>query len=60
MIERRVCLVENHTGCLNLQKLGWKIQEEHHEKVCWKNEYIELLDQFEIDYEDRYLLLNPV
>jgi REP element-mobilizing transposase RayT len=30
-------------------------QEKHHAKRSFKREYIELLDRFEVDYEDRYL-----
>lgn len=30
-------------------------QEEHHRKKSFKEEYIALLDEFEIPYEDRYL-----
>jgi len=30
-------------------------QEEHHRKRTFKEEYIELLNKFEIDYKDEYL-----
>jgi putative transposase len=30
-------------------------QEKHHAKRSFKDEYIGLLDRFEVDYEDRYL-----
>jgi putative transposase len=34
-------------------------QHEHHKKVSFKDEYIKILDNFGIDYEDRYLFLPP-
>jgi len=30
-------------------------QEEHHRKTTFKEEYIEFLEKFEIDYDERYL-----
>jgi REP element-mobilizing transposase RayT len=30
-------------------------QEEHHKKHTFKKEYIQLLDEFEIEYDERYL-----
>lgn len=30
-------------------------QEKHHQKRTFKEEYIELLDKFEVPYEERYL-----
>ena len=30
-------------------------QREHHEKKIFKEEYIELLKQFDIDFDDKYL-----
>src|SRR5687768_7090831 len=30
-------------------------QEEHHRKQSFKDEYVTLLDRFEVEYEDRYL-----
>jgi REP element-mobilizing transposase RayT len=30
-------------------------QEEHHSKRSFKGEYIDLLDRFEVDYDERYL-----
>ena len=30
-------------------------QEEHHRKKTFKEEYLELLDKFEIEYDERYL-----
>ncbi len=30
-------------------------QEEHHNKTTFKEEYIDLLNKFEIDYDDKYL-----
>ena len=30
-------------------------QEQHHKKQAFKNEYIELLKEFEIEYDERYL-----
>lgn len=32
-----------------------KNQEEHHKKVTFKEEYIGLLDEFEVDWDERYL-----
>ena len=31
-------------------------QEQHHKKKTFKEEYIELLDKFNIDYDNRYIL----
>ena len=31
-------------------------QEEHHRKKSFREEYIELLNKFEIDYDERYIL----
>ena len=30
-------------------------QKEHHKNTCFKEEYLELLKEFNIDYDDRYL-----
>jgi hypothetical protein len=30
-------------------------QEEHHKKKTFKEEYIDFLEKFEIDYDDKYL-----
>jgi REP element-mobilizing transposase RayT len=30
-------------------------QEEHHQKKSFKNEYLELLKEFEAEYEEKYL-----
>jgi REP element-mobilizing transposase RayT len=35
-------------------------QEEHHKKVRFKDEYKGLLDEFEIDYDERYILKEPI
>jgi hypothetical protein len=32
-----------------------KIQEEHHQKQSFKQEYLELLEKFEIPYDERYI-----
>jgi len=36
-----------------------KNQEEHHQKKTFLEEYKQLLDQFEIDYDERYIF-NPL
>jgi len=33
-----------------------KNQEEHHKKTSFKDEYTKLLDEFDIDYDDHYIL----
>ena len=30
-------------------------QEKHHKKRSFKDEYVTMLDRFEVEYEDRYL-----
>ena len=30
-------------------------QEQHHKKICFKDEYVDLLRKFEIDYDEKYL-----
>jgi hypothetical protein len=30
-------------------------QEEHHKKMSFKDEYLKLLDRFEVDYDPKYL-----
>ncbi|NSW94723.1 MAG: transposase, partial [Bacteroidales bacterium] len=30
-------------------------QEEHHRKATFREEYLKLLDRFEVDYDPRYL-----
>lgn len=32
-----------------------KNQEEHHKKSTFKEEYLRLLNKFEVEYEDKYL-----
>ena len=31
-------------------------QEEHHKRKSFRDEYIELLDKFEIEYDEKYIL----
>lgn len=31
-------------------------QKEHHRKKTFKEEYIDFLNQYKVDYDDRYLL----
>jgi hypothetical protein len=33
-------------------------QEEHHKKRTFREEYVELLDRFHIDYSEKYLLID--
>ena len=33
-----------------------KNQEEHHRTISFKNEYIKLLNEFDIDFDEKYLL----
>ena len=35
-------------------------QEEHHKKFSWSEEYKNLLKEFEIDYDERYLFHDPL
>lgn len=37
-----------------------KNQEKHHEKRSFRNEYIELLDRFGIEYDEQYLFHEPI
>tara|TARA_R110002124_G_scaffold63652_2_gene174339 strand:+ start:5260 stop:5481 length:222 start_codon:yes stop_codon:yes gene_type:complete len=32
-----------------------KKQEEHHKKISFREEYISLLNEFEIDFDEKYL-----
>lgn len=34
-------------------------QEEHHRKKSFRNEYINLLNEFQIDYRDNYIFIEP-
>lgn len=36
-----------------------KNQEEHHKKLSFREEYIKLLESFEIDYDDRFIFSEP-
>jgi len=31
------------------------IRKQHHKKICFKDEYVDLLRKFEIDYDEKYL-----
>jgi len=33
-------------------------QEAHHQKKTFREEYLELLEEFEVGYDERYLLKN--
>jgi REP element-mobilizing transposase RayT len=33
-------------------------QEEHHKKITFRNEYLDLLKEFNIDYDERYTFEN--
>ncbi len=35
-------------------------QEEHHKKISRHEEYIQLLKEFEIDYDERYVFKDPI
>ncbi len=35
---------------------GYKIQKEHHRKKKFREEYIEFLKKYQIEYNDRYIL----
>lgn len=37
-----------------------KNQERHHQKRSFRNEYIELLDRFGIEYDEQYLFHEPI
>jgi REP element-mobilizing transposase RayT len=37
-----------------------KNQEEHHQKQSFKEEYLDLLKEFEIGYDDQYLFQEPI
>ena len=37
-----------------------KNQEKHHTKQTFRDEYIEFLKKFDIDYDERYILQDPV
>jgi REP element-mobilizing transposase RayT len=34
-------------------------QEEHHKKKSFRSEYVDLLEEFEVDYDERYILRVP-
>jgi putative transposase len=34
-------------------------QKEHHAKVRFKNEYLELLRDYDIEFDERYIFLDP-
>ena len=35
-------------------------QESHHKKETFKEEYLKLLEDFEIDYDERYVFVEPI
>lgn len=35
-------------------------QEEHHRRKSFKEEYQEMLEEFQVDYDERYILKNPI
>ena len=35
-------------------------QEEHHQKQTFRNEYLELLNEFEIEYDDQYIFQEMI
>ena len=35
-------------------------QEEHHKVKTFKEEYLELLKNFEVDYKDEYVFARPL
>lgn len=37
-----------------------KRQEEHHKKRSFRNEYLELLDRFGIEYDEQYIFHDPI
>lgn len=37
-----------------------KNQEQHHSKISFREEYFDLLKQFEIDYDERYIFKETV
>ena len=35
-------------------------QENHHKKISFQEEYLEFLNTFEIEYDERFILKNPI